>query len=174
MPSDTIDVQVPDVTTSSTRDLLLPVRRLVVRALLAGLGYSVLAVASRVQCFGGVDEDGGFIDSQGNPTDVPQRCVAMTLHASPVVYLVLALAVVWAISRAARPGLDAAAAGRTLRRASVGVVVLAVLALVMTFAAFMSVPFDRWDGTGAPPIPRWLVVDVSVPSMDNPGVPHNP
>lgn len=40
-----------------------------------------------------------------------------------------------------------------------------MLALVMTFVAFGSIPFDRWDGTGTPPIPGWLSVDVAVAPM---------
>jgi hypothetical protein len=166
MPNDTVDVRAPEAPMAQARETLVLARRLVVRAFLAGLGYSVLSVAGRGRCYGGIRADGGYLDRLGHATDAPPSCIVMTLHPSPVVYLILTVAVVWALSRSTRPGLGGAPAVRTLRRAARGVIVLALVAAGMAMAAFMSIPLDRWDGTGTPPIPGWLVVDVDTTPMN--------
>lgn len=68
----------------------------------------------------------------------------------------------WAVGRAARAGLDAASVALVLSRAVIGVVVLAAVGVVITMAAFLSIPLDSWDETGTPHVPAWLSVDVAI------------
>ncbi|MPV90318.1 hypothetical protein GB882_16715 [Georgenia ruanii] len=145
--------------------MLVLVRRLIVTAFVAGFGYSILSTGSQGYCPGGMDADGGFVDRFGNPTDIAPSCIAMTLRPSPVVYLLLALVVVWATIRAVQRANDAAAALRALSWAGPTVILLAVGAIVVTQTAFFSIPLANWDGTSAPPVPGWLAVDVVISPM---------
>lgn len=166
MPIDTINVRPPAAPTAGPRAALVMVRRLVITALVSGVGYSWFSTASQSYCPGGTSADGGFVDRHGNPTEVVPSCITLTLRPSPLVYLVLALIVAWAVARAAQNAQEAVA-HRVLGRACGIVVITAVLAVVLTVAAFLSISLEGWDETRTPPIPGWLVVDVVITPMQN-------
>lgn len=168
MPSDTISARLHAVPTLPGREVLVLVRRLIITALIAGVGYSVLSTASQGRCPGGVGADGTFVDRLGNTTEVVPSCITLTLRPNPLIYLVLALVVVWAVTGVAQDSQDEAAALRTLERAGATVIVLAILAVALTMAAFFSISLESWDGTSAPPIPGWLVVDVAIVPIQSP------
>lgn len=165
MPSDTVSARLPDVVMRSDHQILVLVRRLVVTTVLSGLGYSLLTTASRGWCPGGIASDGSFVDRFGNTTEFAPACINLTLGPSPVVFLVLALVVLWAVTRVCRNPQDEAAALRDLTRAAGGVVVLTVLAVVLTTAAFSSISLESWDGSTVPQLPGWLAVDVTITPM---------
>lgn len=168
MPSDTVSTPVAEAPQKLLDEVLALVRRLVVTALLAGVGYSVASSASQGYCPGGFDADGGFVDRLGQRTEVAPSCINMTLRPSPVVYLVLALIVVWAVSSSARRMNDRSVALAVLRWAGPTVVLVAVLAVVLTHVAFFSIPLESWDpGAGAPTVPDWLAVDIFIRPMQN-------
>lgn len=73
--------------------------------------------------------------------------------------------VLWAVTRVCRNPQDEAAALRDLTRAAGGVVVLTVLAVVLTTAAFSSISLESWDGSTVPQLPGWLAVDVTITPM---------
>ena len=164
MTSDTVSTPVLVTPRMPGGEVLVLIRRLVVTGLLAGLGYSMFSTAGQGRCPGGITHDGRFIDRLGNPTDVAPSCIEMTLRPSPVVYLVLALIVVVAVSRATRAENETAAL-RTLSWAGPAVILAAVVAVVLAQLSFLSIPLENWDGTGIPPIPGWLAVDASVSPM---------
>lgn len=165
MPNDTTDVEVDERATPQVGEVLSLVRGLIVWTLVAGFCYSMFSTASQGRCFGGTGSDGGFIDAAGHPTDTAPLCVTMTLRPSLLVYLMLALVVVWAVTRAARLSHRPEAAAADLHRGTIVVVLLAVLAAGVAMSSFRSPALDRWDGTGTPPIPGWISVDVSVRPM---------
>lgn len=164
MTSDTVSTRVLAMSRTPGGEVLVLIRRLAATGLLAGVGYSMFSTASQGRCPGGITHDGSFIDRLGNPTDVAPSCIEMTLRPSPVVYLVLALIVVVAVSRATRAESEAAAL-RTLSWAGLTVILAAVVAVVLAQLSFISIPLEDWDGTGLPPIPDWLAVDVAVSPM---------
>lgn len=143
--------------------VLVLVRRLIITALIAAVGYSVFSTASQGYCPGGVRADGTLIDRLGNPTEVVPACITMTLRPSPLVYLVLALIVARAVTRAVQVERDEAL--RVLGRAGPTVIITTVFAVVLTMAAFFSISLESWDGATAPPIPGWLVIDVVITPM---------
>ena len=165
MPSDTTGVKPPEVSTMPGSEVIVPVRRLIITALVAAIGYSMFSTASRARCPGGVSSDGGFIDEFGKSTEVAPSCISMTLHPSPLVYLVLALIVVWAVTRIAR-GRDEATVLRVLSWTGPTVILVTILAIVLSRAAFSSIPIEYWDGTSDLPVPGWLHVDVVIAPME--------
>lgn len=167
MQSDTFNARPPAASTVGPREVLALVRRLTVAALIAGVGYSLISTASQSYCPGGVSADGGFTDRLGNPTEVVPSCITMTLRPSPLIYLLLAVIVALAVTGAARNAQDDAAVHRVLARACAAVIITAVLAVVLTLAAFFSISLEGWGETRTPPIPGWLVVDVVITPMQN-------
>ena len=166
MPSDTISARLPAMSTLPGPEVLVLVRRLVLTALVAGVGYALFSTASQGRCPGGISADGSFVDRLGNPTEVVPSCINLTLRPNPLVYLVLALIVVWAVTAAARNAHDEAAALRVLGWAGPAVILLAILAVALTMVTFFSISLESWDGTSVPSIPAWLAVDVEITPME--------
>ncbi|MEV8212861.1 hypothetical protein [Leifsonia sp. NPDC077715] len=133
------------------RPILRRARALVLWALGAAIVYSAL-VASKGSCPGGFAMDGGFLDANGDPTDVQPQCIQLMLQPSPVVYLAIALTVVIALGRAAR-AVDVDAALRTLNRAVIIVVAIAVVSMVVAILWFQAIPSPAERGTILFPFP---------------------
>lgn len=167
MPSDTTGVELSEVSTVPGREVLVLVRRLIVTALIAAVGYSLFSTGSQARCPGGFNADGGFIDEFGKASEVAPLCISITMRPSALVYLVLALIVVWAVTKTVQKDWDEAAALRILGWAGPTVILVAVLAIVLSWAAFSSIPIESWDGTSDLSIPSWLDVDVVITSMES-------
>lgn len=124
------------------------IRRLVVAALIAGVGYATFAAASRAYCPGGFSADGGFVDAAGDPTDVAPQCISVTLRPSPLVLIAIAVIVVWALHAVLRRAADEASALRILDRATLIVAIVAVASLVISQVWFALIPITEWFDTG--------------------------
>ena len=133
------------------RPILHRARALVLWALGAAILYASL-VASKGSCPGGFAMDGGFLDADGDPTNVQPQCIQLTLQPSPVVYLAIALTVVLALGRAAR-SVDVESALRTLNRASVVAVGIAVVSMIVAILWFQAMPTPAEHGTILFPFP---------------------
>lgn len=118
------------------------IRRLLILTLIVGVVYSAVTAASAGGCLGGVDGSGGFIDSQGRPTDVAPMCVQVTLRPSPLVFVAIGLIVLLALGRVLK-AVDEQTALRTLDRAAAGIGVLAVVAIVVSHVWFQLVPVQE-------------------------------
>lgn len=161
----TISGQLPAHAVMPGGRVLDEVRRLVVTALVAGVGYSFFTSAGQGRCVGGVDADGGFVDRYGQQTDAVPACIDLTLRPSPVVFLVLAAIVAWVVTRVVRRATDEDAALRIIGRAGPAVIVAAIVSVVLSQVVFSAIPLEGWDGTGTPVVPGWLSVDVVISPM---------
>lgn len=88
--------------------------------------YSVFGTWSVGQGFGGVDDDGGFIDVEGNPTSTPPPFVDVDGHPALWVFLVLATILAAAAFWAAR-----SSGARSRRRMAIGVAAAVVFVVAV-------------------------------------------
>ncbi|GAA1504273.1 hypothetical protein BJ978_000359 [Agromyces terreus] len=122
------------------------IRRLLIWAGVTALVYGTLVTASKGGCPGGATGDGGYLDANGDPTEVVPQCVQLTLKPSGLVFVFIAVAVLVAISRVLRAG-DQASAIRVLDRTAIVIVAVVAAWSVVTLVSFLSIPLDQWDGT---------------------------
>lgn len=130
-------------------EIVARIRRLLVVGLLAALGYSMFMTGSKGFCPGGVTGAGGFIDADGNPTDVAPSCVSLTLRPSPLILAAIAVIVLWALTKVLRSAVDVADAVRILDRTAAAIAILAVASAVISWIWFAMIPITDWDGTGS-------------------------
>lgn len=162
--SETLDRQPgAELSTLPGAAILRRTRSLLYCALGTGFVYSVLSVASKGGCSGGVTGDGGFIDADGRPTEVAPYCVDVTMRPSTIVYLAIAIIVLVAITRVLRRADSEAAAFRMLDRAAILLVAVTAIWLVITHVSFWMIPIDQWDGGSYFPLPfTFGAVDVEI------------
>lgn len=122
--------------------------RLVAVTTIAGLMYSIFLGASKAGCGGGFTAGGGYVDANGDPTEMAPQCVSLSLHPSPVVMLVLAAIVLWALRRVVRRATDEASAIHILDRAALVAVVVAGASVVIAQVWFAAIPVYGIDGSG--------------------------
>lgn len=128
--------------------VLLRVRRLVLVAVVGALVSSSFMVATKMRCPGGVDASGGFIDANGDPTDIAPTCTTLSLRPSIVLYLGMALLVVWVLGRVARRTGDEASAIRLIDRTTIAIGAIALASIVIAQVWFALIPIDGIDGSG--------------------------
>lgn len=138
------------------------IRRLLIWAIGAGVVYGTFGTASRGSCPGGFTGDGGFIDANGDATAVAPQCVQLNLRPSGIVFVVIAVIVIWAITRVLRQATDEAAAMRILDRAVIVIVTGVAAWMVLTLVSFLSIPLDQWDGSA----PFWFDFTLGVVEVD--------
>lgn len=108
--------------------------------------YSALSTASQGRCPGGVTGDGGYIDSNGDPTDVAPMCVNLTLRPSPIVFIAIAAIVIIAITLVLRRADSERAALRIIDRAVILMVAVTIGWAALTMVSFFAIPLESWDG----------------------------
>lgn len=125
------------------------IRHLVVAAAVAAGLYSLLMLASRGGCFGGIETaTGGFIDFNGQLTETEPVCYSLQLGPSPFVLLALGIIVVSALTRVLRTARSEADARRTLARATLAIILVTLVSMVIAVVWFMLLPLEEWQGTG--------------------------
>ncbi len=124
------------------------IRRLIYVAVLAGVAYSILARGSKAGCPGGISADGGFLDANGDPSDIAPTCVSLTLSPNPIILIVLVGIVIGALTRVLRWADDDASALRILDRAAAALVLVAAASGVIALVAFGLNPLYGLDGSG--------------------------
>ena len=152
--SETLDRQPSSaLSTLPGASILRRTRCILFSALGAAFAYSVLSVASKGGCPGGITSDGGFVDAEGRATEIAPMCVNVTLQPSAIVFSAIALIVLVAITRVLRKAESEAAALRMLDRAAVLLVAVTAVWLVITQVSFWMIPLEQWDGGQFFPIP---------------------
>jgi hypothetical protein len=147
--------------------VLLAVRRLLIWALVAAWVYGGIGTASKGYCPGGVAGDGGYVDAQGRATDVAPQCVTLALEPSGLIFALIAVIVLSAITRVVRRAPDESHGIRTLDRAILAIIVIVVVWAVVTQVSFAQIPVTGWDGVGPFHLPYTFgVVDVDVAPME--------
>lgn len=130
------------------RPVVARIRRLVVLAFLAVVGYTALTVSSKGYCPGGVNADGTFIDAAGNVTEIAPSCINLTLQPSVFIYIGIFAIVIGALTFVIRRAHDVPTALRYLDRGAVTVVILAVASVTISQIWFGMIPITDWNGTG--------------------------
>jgi hypothetical protein len=116
------------------------IRRLISVTVVAGVLYCVFLGASKGGCAGGITGDGGFLDANGDLTDLAPSCVSMSLRPSPLMLLVLAGMVLFALRRVLRRAGDEASAIRILDRTALAVLLVAAVSVVIAQVWFGLIP----------------------------------
>lgn len=142
----------------SDATLLTRARMLVGSAVGACVFYGFFTRASRGSCTAAPLDDTAA-------TDAAQTCSTVTLVPSALVYLVVALIVMRAMTIALRHSATTDDALRTLARARTTVIAIAIGSLVLAHAWFAAIPVDDpWAPTGNAVLPgliAWVDVDVT-------------
>lgn len=130
--------------------------------------YSVVSTASKGGCIGGVTGDGGYIDANGNPTDVVPMCVNLTLHPSSIVFIAIAVIVIVAIILVLRRADSESAALRMIDRAVIVIVAGTIGWAALTMVSFFAIPIDSWNGVEPFTIPfTFGNIDIDVSPMES-------
>lgn len=149
--------------------MIVGIRRLLIWAFVAGVLYSVFMSGGKAVCPGGIDADGGFIDSEGRSVEQAPMCVSLALRPSVFVYVGIALIVLIAIGRVTKAS-DVRSALRTLERAIRGAGLLVAIALVVSHVWFQLTPLEHFSSESwsyFSPFPLG-VIDIVIESMTGP------
>ncbi|MCC4248049.1 hypothetical protein [Microbacterium testaceum] len=141
------------ITRNETRDdTLLPgaavivgIRSLLIWSVVAGTMLAVFLRGSMSSCSGGVTGSGGFLDADGQPTDVTPMCGSITVSASPLVYAAIALIVLASLTRILGRADTVDAALRIINNARMVIVVLTLVTFVVGYWAIMTARVDDWS-----------------------------
>lgn len=128
--------------------IIARIRRLLWVSIVAGVVYSSLVRASKSGCPGGVDGSGGYLDANGNPTQIPPECVSLTLGPSPLVVLFIGMAVIWSLGRVLRRAGDEPVALRILDRSAVAIILIVATSVVVAQIWFALIPLYGINGSG--------------------------
>lgn len=137
-PKDAAFVGIPGVV------VVAGIRRTLIWTLIIAVLFPAFMSGSRGYCPGGVDGNGGFIDASGRPVDEAPMCVQLSLGPSPLVYVGIALIVLFAIGRVMKAS-DERAALRILERAIQGAGLLAVIAIIVSNVWFLMTPIEGFS-----------------------------
>ncbi|GAA4189739.1 hypothetical protein GCM10022288_18030 [Gryllotalpicola kribbensis] len=124
---------------------------LIVVAAVSAFGYGSLVLASKGGGVGPevfVDGNGNHVDANGNPTDATQTSVNVVMHASPVIYVLIAAIALGAIAVVLRRAPDEASVVRILTRAMFVAPAVALIAVIVAYAWFRAIPIDYWVQPG--------------------------
>ena len=141
------------ITADDDRDGLLPgapiiagIRSLIIWGVVAAALLSTFVRGSQGGCSGGLASDGkGFIDANGQPTDVEPICGTVTMSPSPLVFVILALIVVTALTRILGRATDVDHALRIVNNARMVIVVVTLTGLVVGWWAITTLRIDDWS-----------------------------
>jgi hypothetical protein len=126
--------------------MLRQTRSLIVWGLIWAIVYGIFTTASAGRCPGGVTADDGFLDADGQPTDVVPQCIRLTLQPNGWVFVALVVMVLVALTRVLRRAGDEAAAIRTLSRTRIVIAVTVAACIVISLVWFALIPIGEWDG----------------------------
>ncbi|WP_124291650.1 hypothetical protein [Microbacterium sp. ABRD28] len=127
------------------RELVVQIRRLLVVTLVACVIYPGFTRASSASCLGGFGAEGGFIDGNGQPTDIVPQCLSLQMGPGPFVFAAIAAIVLVTLGRVIRVADDLESATRMLRRAALAIMIVAGLSVVIAQVWFALLPVRDWD-----------------------------
>lgn len=76
-------------------------------------------------------------------------CVAMSLGPSPLMFIALVVAIIWALSRVLSRADSEEAAIRILDRTAAGIMIVAAASIVVAQVWFALIPLDGINGSGS-------------------------
>ena len=126
--------------------ILVSVRRLLMWALLSGIGYSLLLRGSKGACSGGMtSSDAPFEPSTGS-AGADASCVHLQLTANPFVFIVLMAIVLVGLIVASRKATTETELHRILNRFAIIAAAFAAFCLIVSQIWFALIPLDGWNG----------------------------
>lgn len=128
-------------TTDESKAILVRILRLLIATLLSLLTYLLSSAGSKGHGSGGFQQDGGFVDSQGNPTTEVPRTISLTLGPSFSFVVLLLLIVVIGIWMASRSQ-TSKSADQTLRATVAVIVGFTLVAIYATHVSFGLLEFS--------------------------------
>lgn len=129
-------------------EIVAAIRRVATVTALALLAYMTFTRGSAGACVGGVGADGGYIDANGDPTDVAPQCISLALEPSPVVIITVVLTFIVALSLVIRRAQTVPAALRILDRATIVILAITAVSLVVSLVWFGLLPIRDWSPDG--------------------------
>ncbi|GAA2968108.1 hypothetical protein [Microbacterium schleiferi] len=129
-------------------EIVAAIRRVATVAALALLAYMTFTRGSAGACVGGVGADGGYIDANGDPTDVAPQCISLALEPGPVVIIAVVLTFIVALTLVIRRAQTVPAALRILDRATLVILAIAAVSLVVSLVWFGLLPIRDWSPDG--------------------------
>ncbi|MBH0007838.1 hypothetical protein ESZ53_10410 [Salinibacterium sp. UTAS2018] len=148
MSQDSMTKLVESADLSQAKVIVARTQRLIVTAALATVGYGAFLLTGKGICAGLLTSEGGFIDADRNVIVSVPQCVSLAQAPSGVIYVAIAVTTIFAIGTARRRASTVAEAMRYLDRAAVGIVILTVAALILSYAWFSLLPSTGADGGG--------------------------
>ena len=141
------------ITQSETREnALLPgaeivvgIRSLLIWAVVAATMLALFLQGSMSSCSGGLTGSGGFLDADGQPSDVAPMCGSVVMSASPLVYFAIALIVLTSLTRILGRADTVDRALRILNNARMVIVVLTLVTFVVGYWAIMTLRVEDWN-----------------------------
>lgn len=133
---------------SRAKVIVAGTQRLIVTAALATVGYGAFLLAGKGICAGVLNSGGGFVDPDRNIVVSVPQCISLTQAPSGLIYVVIAVTTILAIRTAQRRAGTAAEVTRYIDRAAAGIIILAVAAVIISYAWFSPIPGTDWDGGG--------------------------
>ncbi|WP_375236589.1 hypothetical protein [Microbacterium schleiferi] len=126
-------------------EIIAAIRRVATVTALALMVYVTFTRGSAGTCAGGIGADGGYIDSNGNPTDTVPQCISLTLEPSPVVIIAVVLTFIVALTLVIRRAQTVPAALRILDRATIVILAITAVSLVVSLVWFGLLPIRDWS-----------------------------
>ena len=129
--------------------ILLRVRGLIWSALGAGLVYGFVTNASRSACpGGGPSPNGGYLDTNGQPTDVAPQCISLTLQPSIILCAAIVIIVLAALTRVLKRANTEVEAFRIIDRAGIVIIAVVAVSIVISHVWFWLIPIADGNGSG--------------------------
>jgi len=126
--------------------IVVGIRSLVIWGIVAAGMLGALVRGTHGSCLGGLASDGnGFLDANGEPTDIEPFCGTVTMSPSPLVFVLLGIIVVSALTRVLGRATDVDQALRILNNARMIIVVVTLVGLAVTWFAIMTLRIDDWS-----------------------------
>ena len=119
-------------------------RSITINTIIAVIVYMVLSTASHGGCLGGMNADGSFVDTNGNPASMAPMCIQATLH--PSSWIVALLVIVGATGRllARQRGTTVERVERITKYATLITNGAMLVALALSLVVFFSFDLSAW------------------------------
>lgn len=126
-------------------EIVVGIRSLLIWAIVAATMLAVFLRGSMGSCSGGITGSGGFLDAQGQPTDIAPMCGSVTMSANPLVYVAIALIVVMSLTRILGRAGTVEQALRIVNNARMVIVVLTLVTFVVGYWAITTLRVEDWN-----------------------------
>lgn len=126
-------------------EVVAGIRSLLIWAIVAVGMLATLISGGMSSCSGGIDGGGRFLDADGRVTDVAPMCGSVTVSASPLVYVAIALVVLWSLTRVQHRATTVEHALRMVNNARLVILVLTLTTFVVAYWAISTVHVDDWS-----------------------------